>query len=346
VSAARSVAWHERKYAPLKIAALIKVLAKSGVAANSVLAGTGLDAAQINSPQTHTSIQQLLIVGRNAVRHCASPDLGLQAGQQMHASAYGMYGYALLCAETLRHAFDMAVRYHELATPVMNIRWVEDGDKAIWMLPRFEEVQQLDLSWEQYLFFLDMQFVIHATLVKDVMGPWCAPARALFATPKPGHAEAVARALECPVSFDQPRNELHYPAQWLDRAPQLANPITAAQMSGTCARLMEESKWQAGIARRVYDEITRTPGRFPEIHTVASSLCMATRTLRRKLEGEGTSYSELLSSVRHALAVDYLGTTLLSVEDVALALGFSDTPSFRHAFKRWTGKTPNAYRAN
>lgn len=73
--------------------------------------------------------------------------------------------------------------------------------------------------------------------------------------------------------------------------------------------------------------------------------CVAPRTLRRKLEAEGTSYSELLSSVRHALAVDYLGTTLLSVEDVASALGFSDTASFRHAFKRWTGRTPNAYRA-
>lgn len=46
---------------------------------------------------------------------------------------------------------------------------------------------------------------------------------------------------------------------------------------------------------------------------------MTSRTLRRKLEAEGTSYSELLTNVRKALAVDYLATTMLSIEDVALA---------------------------
>jgi len=71
----------------------------------------------------------------------------------------------------------------------------------------------------------------------------------------------------------------------------------------------------------------------------------SSRTLRRKLEAEGSSYSGLLTDVRHALAVDYLNSTLLGINDIAAALGFSDAASFRHAFKRWTGKTPNEYRA-
>lgn len=140
------------------------------------------------------------------------------------------------------------------------------------------------------------------------------------------------------------QNVLSYPSAWLGRAPQLANAITAAQVSSHCARLLEECRWQAGITRRVYQELTRTPGRFPEIEAIAENLCMTSRTLRRKLESEGTSYSDLLTSVRKALAIDYLTTTLLSAEDVALTLGFSDAVSFRHAFKRWTGLTPNEYR--
>ena len=58
-----------------------------------------------------------------------------------------------------------------------------------------------------------------------------------------------------------------------------------------------------------------------------------------------TSYIDLLTSVRQALAVDYLSTTLLTVDDIAAALGFSDATSFRHAFKRWTGRTLTEYRA-
>ena len=71
---------------------------------------------------------------------------------------------------------------------------------------------------------------------------------------------------------------------------------------------------------------------------------ITSRTLRRKLEAEGTSYSELLASVRKALAIDYLSTTTLSTEDIASTLGFSDAVGFRHAFKRWTGMTPSDVR--
>ena len=334
----------EMLYPPFKIAAVVRVLVEAGAEIGEILIGTGLCAQSVANPNTRTSIEQLLIVGRNAIRLRQAPDTGLLVGQRLHVTSYGMYGYALLCAATLRQAFEVATRYHQLATPVMRIRWVEDHEKATWIFPNYEEMRLPDLSRELYRFFLDMQFAIHATLIKDVMGSWCLPARAAFAGPAPRHAEQLALTLECPVTFDHPRSELHYPVGWLERTPQLANPITAAQMSNTCARLLEELKWQSGISRRVYHELTRTPGRFPDIESIASTLCMTSRTLRRKLEAEGTSYSNLLSRVRRALAEDYLQTTLLKTEDIAAALGFSDTASFRHAFKRWTGRTPVDFR--
>ncbi len=101
---------------------------------------------------------------------------------------------------------------------------------------------------------------------------------------------------------------------------------------------------QAAITRRAYHELTLTPSRFPEIETIAEILRMTSRTLRLQLADEGTSYGELLASVRKALAIDYLATTSLSTENIAILLGSGDTVGFRHAFKRWTGKPPGAYR--
>jgi AraC-like DNA-binding protein len=335
---------HEKVYAPLKILTLVQALSEHGVSGEAALAGSGLGVEQIRDADVRTSVQQLLTVGRNAVRLSPLPELGLVVGQRLHVTSFGLFGYALLSADTMRQGFEMAMRYRELATPVMPVSLSEHGAQAIWHLPTFDEVAPLGLSLAQYGFFLDMQFGIHLTLIKDVMGPWCVPSQALYSLPMPGHGEQVVRMLGCPVTFGHARNELHYPREWLDRAPQMANPITAAQMSETCERLMASISWQAGLTRRVYEVITRAPGRFPGAESVASSLCMTSRTLSRKLSAEGTSYSQLVASVRYALALDYLRGTSLSIEDIAAALGFSDANSFRHAFKRWSGGSPLQYR--
>ena len=331
-------------YSPQKITALLQVLVAQGCDPEAALAGTGLSVAQVQNPATRTSIQQWLNAARNALRLCDAPDLGLQVGLRMRASSYGMYGYLLLCAETVRHAFDLARRYQGLAATVMDIAWHEDGEHAVWVLPTWERVRLVLPEEPLFRFMRDMQYAIHVTLAKDVMGDWCVPTRIHLSDLAPDHAALISHRLGCPVHGTQGRNELLYPVAWLDRTPTLSNPITAAQLSGTCAGLLNELRWHGGITQRVYDELTRTPGRFPEIEAVASELCMTSRTLRRKLEAEGTSYSELLSRIRHALAIDYLGTTMLTIEDIAAALGFSDAASFRQAFKRWTGRTPHEYR--
>jgi AraC-like DNA-binding protein len=236
------------------------------------------------------------------------------------------------------------MRYHGLATPVMPLSFSESGEVAVLHLPAHGDVGLLGLSPQEYGFFIDMQFALHGTLARDVMGPWCVPAQAFYTLPMPAHARQIERALECPVVFGHACNELHYPREWLDRPPHMANPITAAQMSESCERLVQEITWQAGLTRRVYEEITKTPGRFPSIEQVASSLYMTSRTLSRKLAAEGTTFSDLLARVRHALALDYLRTTRLSMDDIAAALGYGDANSFRQAFRRWSGKSPTEYR--
>ena len=342
--ASSAIAWREKRFAPSKLAALLDVTSQAGLDANAVLADTELDADAVANPFTLTSSLQFLTAARNAVRMYGKPDLGVRVGCSLHASSYGMYGYALLCSEAMAQTFDTAVKYHQLANGMLDIRWARHDDAASWFFPNRNEVRVPDVDEPLYQFLIDLQFAVHVTVIKDVMGAWCVPARALFTRAQPPHAALLSDVLECPLAFEQPQNLLSYPAAWLSRAPQLANPITAAQVSTQCARLLEQFRWQAGVTRRVYQELTRTPGRFPDIEQIAESLCMTSRTLRRKLEAEGASYSELLTGVRKALAVDYLGTTALSIEDIALTLGFSDAVSFRHAFKRWTGKTPNEVR--
>ena len=50
-------------------------------------------------------------------------------------------------------------------------------------------------------------------------------------------------------------------------------------------------------------------------------------------------YEEALD-LRRRLALDYLESKRVSVNETAFLVGFSDRSAFSRAFKRWTGKGP------
>ncbi|WP_396922346.1 helix-turn-helix domain-containing protein [Mycolicibacterium sp.] len=77
---------------------------------------------------------------------------------------------------------------------------------------------------------------------------------------------------------------------------------------------------------------------------MADRLSCSTRTLRRQLEAEGTSFRKLLDEVRQHLGTELLQSGM-TVEQVSNRLGYTDVSNFSHAFHRWQGDSPRAYLA-
>jgi AraC-like DNA-binding protein len=200
------------------------------------------------------------------------------------------------------------------------------------------------LGSQMFRTLLEAQFLIHIVGTIEVMGPNCLPKKARMTIPAPSYAEELTLAFHCTIEFDQPCNELVYDTVWLDRAPRLASSIMCEKACKALSRQLDELTWTAGIASRVYAELMRIPSEFPAMETVAQRLCMTSRNLRRRLEAEGTSYQRLLASVQKSIAIKYVTSSRMSAEEIAIQLGFSDAPSFRNAFRRWTGKTPKQFR--
>lgn len=77
---------------------------------------------------------------------------------------------------------------------------------------------------------------------------------------------------------------------------------------------------------------------------VARRLAVSSRTLQRRLRGEGTSFKAVVDHTREGLARHYLGRTQLSGSEIAYLLGFEEPNSFFRAVQRWAGTSPERLR--
>lgn len=332
---------NQRIFAPFKLATVIDAVASRGIVPERVLDRTGLTPAEVRDPHTLTSIGQYLVACENIVAAGAEFSDAFVIGSRLHLSAYGMYGYALMCSPTMREFFDFAVRYQPLATPTVRLGWRTEGAVAIW---RFEEIYRDVMSNEVRTFLVRQQMKMTFTHIRDTAGADNLPIRAIFALPEDGQARADEDALSCPCSYGQESNELHYPVGILDQTPELGNRLTRTMLEETCERLIGQSRIASGLSGEVYQLLLLAPNQSASMTSIAGQLGLQERTLRRRLASEGTSYGEIVDDVRRKLAIEYLQTTRMSVDDVAWKVGFSDSANLRRAVRRWTGKTINEVR--
>ncbi|MEZ5979835.1 MAG: helix-turn-helix transcriptional regulator [Planctomycetota bacterium] len=81
------------------------------------------------------------------------------------------------------------------------------------------------------------------------------------------------------------------------------------------------------------------------IADVARELGTSARSLQRALAAEGLRYVEVVDRVRNDEAARLLDDSQLSITEIGLVTGFSDSAHFSRSFRRRFGTTPSAYRS-
>ncbi|CAN5214526.1 AraC family transcriptional regulator [soil metagenome] len=323
------------------VAVLVGVLADDGTPLAESLRGSGIEPATLHSAATRLSQRQMTAVFRNALALSDDPLLGLRAGARMHIAACGIYGYALLSSPTHAHAIDFAAKYDRVLGQIADMRFSTHGGHATWTLA---PALGLDPADPLYRFLLEYKFAGTLTVMKDLYGPAFRFARIRAVYDQPAHAEAYGDGFGCEVLFGQQVNDLSFDAALMAQRMTHADPITNATVRELCDQTLHQLDQGVGMVGTVHAKLVEQPGRFPDISAMAAALRMNARTLRRKLEAEGSSYRQILADVRTRLALSYLRTTDLTNEEIADRLGYSDSASFRQAFARWTQASPGEYR--
>lgn len=328
-----------RMYSPHSIAALVAELDTQGIQATAVLEGTGLVASQLDAHTTKISYKQLDRVIRNVLGLSSDPAVALRAGRRMHITAYGMYGYALLSSATQEEAREFAARYIRVVGPFCDFV-VSQGKSVVAVT--FEPLHWPNPTDDIHRFVVEFALSAHLTSTGDRIGPAFKFSRVLLDYVPPRHAEMYTDLFQCPVLFAQ--HSCGYEYQRDDGPAKLADARTHAMAREMCEQLLGDVNRAGGVAADIRRILIEHPGKYPSIETISEKLGMYPRSLRRKLEAEGNSYRDLLAEVRMRLAIEYLRKTHMTNDEIASRLGYSDAANFRHAFVRWTGKSPSDFR--
>ena len=335
------IGWEERVYPAAKIAVVIEDLAAEGVSAAAALQGTAISPEELRLPTTVVSVTQVITAYQTAIRLSRDPNFPFQTGQRTHVSSYGMYGFAILSSINFRQTMHFAVRYHQLATPLVKLRFAEESGQGMWTI---DPLPHPAVDARVYRFIVELQFGILDSLQRDVMGSSFRPTclEVTFAPPRP--KAQYERDLGCPVVFRRPANRFIFDAAWLEGTPELGNEATYAAVLALCQDLHDRLQHRVGVAGKVRSFLLAKLGRHMSLEDVAAHFNTPERTLRRKLREEGTSFREIVDQLRAEVAVKYLRDTQMTIDDIAYALGFSESANFRHAFHRWKRASPREFR--
>lgn len=271
------------------------------------------------------------------------PDIWFAMGRRYTLATFGTFALFMMTAPNLArlisHPALFGVSFHNMTgTPVMKGREVIGIHlTAPACAP---ELRRLSLM---------VSIGSAVALYPELVGPaFCFD---LMSLPDPDLANAIQPICGIPVQVSQ-----------TSRAPEEAMLLWRAELSqyplrnanNTLHAVLEErfrrnvspAASSPDFVKAVRFAIRRHVAHGDLMPLVAHDMALTARTLQRRLKQAGTSLRALTDDVRQEVVLGFLADPHISLTAIALACGFVDTTSLNHAFQRWFGLSPTAYRQN
>lgn len=304
------------------------------------LSGTGMDRRGLEAADLRLPTEIAATIIARALRELPS-DIGLELGQAQHVGNFGLVGLAMSTAATFGEALQIGLRFTPLVGSLM--RFVEVPPPRPGVLALIAEMTPGHAALQP---FVAEEFISSClALAGGLLGQPLRPLALEFAYPPPAHVARYHEVLDCPIAFDQPQNRLLLDARVLATPLRTRNPTASWQVLALCEAQMPQPEQAGSMATTVAGLLGASLADPPRLAGIAAQLHMSERTLRRQLHQEGTSFNAIHDRLRIERALRLLQEPRLSIAAVGAHVGFRDPREFRRAFKRWTGATPSAARA-
>lgn len=309
-----------------------------GADPDSLAPTPGFDMSRLGDPSRlldYLTYSNLLDAAAHAT---GCPHFGLLLGERHGLSIVGPLGLLAKHCATVGAAMSTLSRYHSIHSQGAVYRLHRDGAVAFFVresnLPALAHKTQLQ----------DISLCEIAQLIRELCGPAWRPAAVYFTHVEPAHPQVYRKVFGCPVYFAQEVQAITMPASDLDRPLALADYETRQFLE------TQFSVQGMGKTRRLSDKVRdaikdQMAAGTCTVEAVAEQLSLHSRTVHRRLKAESTTFSRLLEETRRELATGLLTQTRLSVGQISLTLGYSESAAFSRAFTRWFGTSPSRWRS-
>lgn len=304
----------------------------------AILARAGLRVSDLTDPDLRIPHRVGLALLEDGIETTGDPAFALHAGASVQPDEFGLFEYVANSAPTLRQSMLAGSRYVPLLHDGAEIELIEEGEHAIWRHRLLGTVAAPPASNDYVLaaFFVAAQ---------RMLGVDAAPTEVHFMHPETSYADDYARLFRAPIRFDCERNAIVSPRLALDLPLTGSNPGLHRVLLRYADELLARVPRRHPFTRHVRALVRERLSEGASLTSVAASLHMSERSLRRKLLLEGVTHSEIVDSVRREVALELLGQPELNISEIAFALGFAHRPAFHRALKRWYGTSPTELRA-
>lgn len=321
------------------------------------MASRGIDAAQLcqlagisyqdisQKEQLNISELQMEQLWKNACVMTDDALLGAHFGESMQLAALGVVGQIIQTSNQVQDALTQATKLVPLITQLLHIE--------ITMHPTLDtfKISIVPGNDEQLLYpftFRHMRDYLLIFTLLELDG-------LLLKKMQPidvrlhydiQYQKEYERILRHPILQNDKECSFTFNKQVLTLSLISANHAIQTYLLSQVNTLTKNIDGEKPLQSKIYNHLIRNSFLYSlSLESVAANFNMSVRSLQRKLKEEGTSFMEVVDTVKAELSIRYLQSGNYAIKEVAYMLGYNESSAFLRAFKRWTGKTPAHFRA-
>lgn len=319
------------------------VIAELGGDAEGFARRAGLPNGALDDDETLVPDVAIGLLLETAAVELACPDFGLRVALRQDFDLLGPVAVAIRNARTTTQALEMTSKYLFFHARSLEITVVADheGDPGVLGVRfgyRDDAMALPPQAVDMVLLFL------HRALI-DLFGEAYGLRSVALPTPLNAGADRYHALFGAPARPDAPAAMLRVPSALLGRA--IPGVDQTAQLLALRYLDQHGPSRGAGYGDRVRGILLRSLDTGTStLEDVAALLAVSSRTLQRKLSGEGLSFSGIRDEVRRDVAARLLSTTEIPHYQIAAALALDDVTTFSQYARRWWGITAREFRSS